>query len=159
MTKQTTKPSKIISLDLIDELGLITEQAKGVLQLISVNLNADNQANDEIVGASIRSAIADIEKIDEIIGGAERIVGEDAPASVAPANKPTQSKPSLDSIFESAQRAHAVILLLIDACSDPAYGDAITYSLWAVERELKEIKEGLDAELFDGSAEVQGGAA
>lgn len=52
---------------------------------------------------------------------------------------------NIDAIFESAQRAHAVILLLTDASSDPLYGDAITYSLWAVERELREIKEAIDA--------------
>ncbi|MBD9356785.1 hypothetical protein [Methylomonas albis] len=56
--------------------------------------------------------------------------------------------PSLDSVFESAQRAHAVVELLIDACSAPAYGEAIVYSLWAVERELREIKGAFDSILY-----------
>ncbi|PKD39613.1 hypothetical protein CWO84_14225 [Methylomonas sp. Kb3] len=51
--------------------------------------------------------------------------------------------PSLDSVFESAQRAHAVILLLAESCYSPAYTDTVIYSLWAVERELREIKEAL----------------
>lgn len=59
--------------------------------------------------------------------------------------------PSFDSVFESAQRAHAVISLLIGACSTPVYGDDITYSLWAVEREIREIKGSLDAILWDKS--------
>ncbi|WP_225587425.1 hypothetical protein [Methylomonas fluvii] len=57
--------------------------------------------------------------------------------------------PRLDSVFESAQRAHAVVELLIDACSAPAYGEAIVYSLWAVEREIREIKAATDAILRD----------
>lgn len=72
--------------------------------------------------------------------------------------------PSLDSVFESAQRAHAVISLLIDVCSSPAYGDDITYSLWAVEREIREIKEAVDAVSCDEPQEgltqrEMGGAA
>jgi len=56
---------------------------------------------------------------------------------------------SVDAVFESAQRAHAVILLLTEACSRPSCGDEIIYSLWAVEREIREIKEAAEAASLD----------
>lgn len=59
--------------------------------------------------------------------------------------------PSLDKLFESAQRAHAVVSLVIDAYTTPNCDDEIVYSLWAVEREIREIKEGLDGLNFDES--------
>ncbi|WP_026603676.1 hypothetical protein [Methylomonas sp. 11b] len=78
-------------------------------------------------------------------------------------NAITATPPRLDTLFESAQRAHAVILLLTDACSDPVYGDAITYSLWAVEREIREIKAAIDAvscdEPQEGLAQRETGGA
>ncbi|PKD39542.1 hypothetical protein CWO84_14925, partial [Methylomonas sp. Kb3] len=62
-------------------------------------------------------------------------------------NAITATLPRLDTLFESAQRAHAVILLLAESCYSPAYTDTVIYSLWAVEREIREIKESLDVYL------------
>lgn len=80
-----------------------------------------------------------------------------------PSGQASPETTNLDGIFESAQRAHAVISLLIDACSTPAYGDDIVYSLWTVEREVREIKEATilsaPALLQEGSENSEVGGA
>lgn len=87
MTTQPEQTNKI-GLELTDEIGLITEQAKGVLLLLSINMDSDNKANDEIAKAAVDSAIASIDRIDGIIRGAKRIVGKDAQASAEPTTTP-----------------------------------------------------------------------
>ncbi|WFP51231.1 hypothetical protein PL263_04200 [Methylomonas sp. EFPC3] len=49
---------------LADAIGLMTFRAKGVLELISINLEADVQASDQIVKAALSATIAEIEDID-----------------------------------------------------------------------------------------------
>lgn len=51
------------SLDLIDIISMMTFRSKGVLQMITANLESDNQASDEIVIAAIHSAIAELDDI------------------------------------------------------------------------------------------------
>lgn len=53
--------------DLADIISMMAFRAKGVLELVSVNLAADTKANDEIVNAAIIAAIAEIEDINATI--------------------------------------------------------------------------------------------
>jgi len=55
------------SLNLTDIISMMTFRAIGVLNLVSVNMDADNRASDEIVKAALNSAIMEIEDIDATI--------------------------------------------------------------------------------------------
>jgi hypothetical protein len=78
--------------------------------------------------------------------------------STQPTDKPTKSKPSLDNIFCASERAHAVISMTINGF-DNAEDDDILYSLYAAQREVKEIKEALDTLLYLDAGESLEGAA
>lgn len=51
------------SLHLSETISMMAFRAKGVLELITVNIESDTQASDAIVSAAIHAAIAEIEDI------------------------------------------------------------------------------------------------
>lgn len=62
------------SLSLTDTISMMAYRAKGVLELVSINLDSDNQANDQIVKAAIHAAIAEIEDINATVQAYLRLV-------------------------------------------------------------------------------------
>lgn len=62
------------SLDLADTISAMACRAKGVLKVVSINLQSDARANDEFIDAAICSAIAEIEDINATIQAYHTVV-------------------------------------------------------------------------------------
>jgi len=153
--EQTTEKPDLI--DMVDKVGLITERAKGVLELISLNLDSDNKASNEVVKSSVHAVIGEIEQIEDAVHGYHK----SSQATEAPAKEGEKddkqeekeyqpTKPQLDDIYASAQRAHAVVSMTISGFNDATLDD-IFYSLYSIQKEINETKEALDALLSERS--------
>jgi hypothetical protein len=62
------------TISLTDTISMMAHRAGGVLKLVSVNLNSDTRASDEIVQAAIDAVIAEIEDINVTIQTHHRLV-------------------------------------------------------------------------------------